>query len=59
MGAYGESTVATTKFAILMCMYWYNEESRETFELLESSADENDLLLFKEVRAVLVDPLIE
>lgn len=59
VGAYGESTVATTKFAILMCMYWYNEESRETFELLESSADENDLLLFKEVRAVLVDPMIE
>ena len=59
VGAYGESTVATTKFAILKCMYWYNEESRETFELLESSADENDLLLFKEVRASLVDPMLE
>lgn len=59
VGAYGESTVATTKYAILMCMYWYNEESRETFELLESSADENDLLLFKEVRAALVNPLLQ
>lgn len=59
VGAYGESTVATTKYAILMCMYWYNEESRETFELLESSADENDLLQFKEVRAALVNPLLQ
>ena len=59
VGAYGESTVASTKFVILMCMYWYNEESKETFELLESSADENDLLLFKEVRSTLVDPMQE
>lgn len=55
--AYGEAGVATTKFAILLCMWWYNDESRETFEMLESSADDNDILLFKEVRANLDDPL--
>lgn len=56
VGAYGEAGASTTKFAILMCMWWYNEESRETFEILESSADENDAVLFKEVRSILEDP---
>ena len=56
VGAYGEAGVATTKFAILMCMWWYNDESREIFEILESSADDNDRLLFQEVRAGFEDP---
>lgn len=51
VGAYGEAGTATTKFAILMCMWWYNSESRETFEILENSASETDEILFKEVRA--------
>ena len=56
VGAYGEAGTSTTKFAILMCMWWYNSESRETFEILESSATDNDLLLFQEVRANHEDP---
>lgn len=59
VGAYGEAGAATTKFAILMCMWWYNAESRETFEILESSASDNDLLLFQEVRATPDDPSAE
>lgn len=56
VGAYGDASVSYTKYAILNCMWWYNSESRETFEILEMSADENDKLLFQEVRAVDTDP---
>lgn len=59
VGAYGEAGSATTKLAILMCMWWYNDESRDTFEILETTASENDMLLFKEVRAVQEDPTKE
>lgn len=56
VGAYGEAGTATTKLAILRCMWWYNAESRETFEILETTADENDQTLFLEVRSEHADP---
>lgn len=59
VGAYGEAGTANAKLAILRCMWWYNAESRETFEILEASADENDQLLFREVRAEDTDPSLE
>lgn len=56
VGAFGEASVATTKFAILLCMWLYNEESRDTFEMLESSTGEKDKIFFQEVRACNEDP---
>lgn len=59
VGAYGEAGTSTTKFAILMCMWWYNSEGRETFELLEASASDEDQILFREVRANQENPITE
>lgn len=50
--AYKDSTVTSTKFAILMCLWQYNEESKREFVALESLASsDEETLLFKEVRA--------
>lgn len=50
--AYSDSTVTSTKFAILMCLWQYSEESKCIFVELENAAtEENEALIFKEVRA--------
>lgn len=49
--AYSDSTVTSTKFAILMCLWKYSEDSREVFYCLEKTAEGDDVLVFEEVKA--------
>lgn len=49
--AYSDSTVTSTKFAILMCLWKYSDDSREVFYCLEKTAEGDDILIFEEVKA--------
>lgn len=49
--AYSDSTVTSTKFAILMCLWKYSDDSREVFYCLEKTAEGDDVLIFEEVKA--------
>ena len=49
--AYSDSTVTSTKFAILMCLWKYSDDSREVFYCLEKAAEGDDVLVFEEVKA--------
>lgn len=49
--AYNDSTVTSTKFAILMCLWKYNDDSKEVFYCLEKTAEGDDVLFFEEVKA--------